>query len=220
MRIELPSGTPAELAMPDGEPARGVVIAPDINGLRPLFDDLATRLAAEHGWAVCAPEPFAGREAMTLEERFAAMSGLADAAQLDDLVAAADRLTAEGTTPIGVMGFCMGGMYAMKASALGRFDRVVSFYGMVRIPDQWRGADQAEPLDAVRAPGSSPVLAHCGTADPWLPLDDIDALEEAGAAVVRYEGAEHGFVHDPSRPAHRPDDAAAAWRRTVDFLTP
>ena len=44
MRIELPSGTPAELVKPDGEASLGLVIAPDIFGLRPLFDDLCARL--------------------------------------------------------------------------------------------------------------------------------------------------------------------------------
>jgi carboxymethylenebutenolidase len=63
------------------------------------------------------------------------------------------------------------------------------------------------------------VLAIIGTADIWTPPADVDALEKAGATVVRYEGAEHGFAHDPSRPAHRPDDAADAWTRAVDFLT-
>jgi carboxymethylenebutenolidase len=58
VRIALPSGTPAELAMPAGAPTRGLVLAPDIAGLRPLFDDLCAQLASEHGWAVCAPEPF------------------------------------------------------------------------------------------------------------------------------------------------------------------
>ena len=48
---------------------------------------------------------------------------------------------------------------------------------------------------------------------------DIDDLEATGAGVERYEGAEHGFVHDPSRPAHRPDDAADAWQRAIAFLT-
>ena len=38
MRITLPSGTPAEVARPPGPPARGVVVIPDIMGLRPLFD--------------------------------------------------------------------------------------------------------------------------------------------------------------------------------------
>jgi carboxymethylenebutenolidase len=52
----------------------------------------------------------------------------------------------------------------------------------------------------------------------WTPTDDVEALEAAGAEVVRYPGAEHGFVHDPDRPAHRPDAAADAWRRTVTWL--
>ena len=51
MRITLPSGTEAELARPsaaqDEAPTTGLVIVPDIFGLRPLFDDLCARLADE-----------------------------------------------------------------------------------------------------------------------------------------------------------------------------
>ena len=36
--------------------------------------------------------------------------------------------------------------------------------------------------------------------------------------MVRYPSAEHGFVHDPDRPAHRADDAADAWRRAIAFF--
>ena len=52
MRITLPSGTPAELATPADPPARGLVVVPDIGGLRPLFDEHVDRLAADTGWAV------------------------------------------------------------------------------------------------------------------------------------------------------------------------
>ena len=54
MRITLPTGTPAELARPDGdiEPSLGVVLFPDVMGLRPLFDEMCARLAAEHAWVV------------------------------------------------------------------------------------------------------------------------------------------------------------------------
>src|SRR3712207_2631889 len=109
MRLDLPSGTTAELARLEGAPTRGVVLHPDIGGLRPLFDDVCARLAAEHGWAVCAPEPFPGRESMTLEERMAAVAGLDDETQLGHLAAAAEVL---GTERTAVLGFCMGGMYA------------------------------------------------------------------------------------------------------------
>jgi carboxymethylenebutenolidase len=51
-----------------------------------------------------------------------------------------------------------------------------------------------------------------------VPAADLDALEQAGVEVVRYEGADHGFAHDPDRPAYRPADAADAWRRAVAHL--
>lgn len=218
MRITLASGTAAELAHPaDGvTPSRGLVLLPDIAGLRPLFDDLSQRLATEQGWVVCAPEPWPGREELPLDERLGSVGSIDDAAFLADVAAAAD---ATGIEPVGCLGFCMGGMYTLKAAGLGRFDRVVAFYGMIRVPQQWQGPGQGDPLAAVTAPGAASVLAVIGTDDPWTPAADVDALEAAGAAVVRYEGATHGFVHDPSRPAHRADDAADAWARALAFLS-
>ncbi len=215
MRIILPSGTPAELALPAGTPDRGLVVAPDIMGLRPLFDDLCARLAAEQGWAVCAPEPFPGNEELGIDDRFEAISRFSDDDKLRDLVEAAD---ATGCTAVGLIGFCMGGMYALKASRLGFFHRVAAFYGMIRVPVAWRGIGHEEPLSCVAHLGASPVLAIVGEADPWTPAEDVAELERAGATVVRYSDAEHGFVHDPARPAHRPGDAADAWARALAFL--
>jgi carboxymethylenebutenolidase len=216
MRIELPSGTPAELALPDGDPVRGVALAPDIMGLRPLFDDLCARLASEYGWAVCAPEPFPGRSDLSLDDRLkSGVASLNDHEVLGDLVDAAD---ATGCDDVAVIGFCMGGMYALKAAPTGAFDKVVAFYGMIRLPDDWHGPGQGEPLDAVEARGETDVLAICGTEDPYTPPDDRADLKRAGAQVVVYEDAEHGFVHDPDRPAHRADDAADAWQKVAEFL--
>jgi carboxymethylenebutenolidase len=192
------------------------VVIPDIGGLRPLFDDLVAKLATENGWVVAAVEPFPGREQLTLEERMNAMAALDDDRQLADIIAAADLI---GVEPVGVIGFCMGGMYAMKAAATNRFDRAGAFYGMIRVPDAWRGPGQRNALDMLGDAGTTDrVLAIIGTADPYTPATDVNDLEAGGATVVRYEGAEHGFVHDASRPAHRPGDAADAWRRVVDWL--
>ncbi len=213
----LPSGTPAYRAVPS-EPTRGLVIAPDIGGLRPLFTEMCDRLATEHGWAVAAVEPWPGRESLTLEERLASVATLDDAAVQADITAAADAL---GIEPVAVMGFCMGGMFALKAAAGGRIDRAVSFYGMVRLPDHWRSATMGHALEALTSAGDdgpAPVLFLTGTEDPWVSADDAAALAATGAEVVRYPGADHGFVHDASRPAHRPDDAADAWRRVAAFL--
>jgi carboxymethylenebutenolidase len=218
MRETLPSGTTVEVVRPDGDPSMGLVIAPDIMGLRPLFEDLATRLSTEHGWAVAAVEPFPGEEGLDLGARMDAVGRLRDVDAIRDLVAAADLLEVE---PVGVLGFCMGGMWTIKAAATLRFSAAVAFYGMVRNPENWRTETNTDAVDVLRAtPGAAGrVLAIVGTADPYTPEHDLHELEDAGATVVRYEGAEHGFVHDPSRPAHRADDAADAWRRAVAWLS-
>lgn len=217
MRIRLPSGTPAERAVPaSGSATAGLVICPDIGGLRPLFDDMAQRLADDLGRVVVAPEPFPGREDLPLDQRLEAVADLVDHAVLADLASAAE---ATGFDHVDVVGFCLGGMYTFKAAGTGRFERAVAFYGMIRLPEAWQSPTQAEPLEALSSNFCSKTLAIIGTEDPYTPPDDVEALEATGVTVVRYEGAQHGFVHDPSRPAHRPDDAADAWRRTESFLT-
>src|SRR5687768_13652991 len=89
MRISLPSGTTAEVARPDGTPSMGLVVLPDIMGLRPLFDDLCARLARENGWSVIAFEMFAGREHLSRDERMVAAKDNDDTRILGDAVAAA-----------------------------------------------------------------------------------------------------------------------------------
>jgi dienelactone hydrolase len=218
MRITLPSGTPAEIVTP-AEPTMGLVIAPDIFGLRSLYDDLVARLATEWQMTVCAVEPFPGRElGPEVEPRFAAVHTLDDAAHLRDLDEAADALQAAGAQRIGLLGFCLGGMYCHKAARSDRFASIVSFYGMIRVPEAWRGAGQGEPLDHLAAGHPDCVLAIIGERDHYTPPADVEALEAAGVTTVHYPDAEHGFAHDASRPAHRPDDAADAFARAEAWL--
>lgn len=217
---------PAIHARPEGMPRMGIALHPDIMGVRPLFDDLCRRLAT-NGFAVCCPEPFARapREILDATDpsvRMTYVPHLVDALQIGDLEAAADHLVVhDDVGRVAVMGFCMGGMYAVKAAASGRFDRAVAFYGMIRVPPDWRGPHLAEPLTTAGA--VCPTLAILGAVDPFTPPDDVAALRAAWAGrtdceVVVYPEAEHGFVHAPERPAHRADDAADAWVRVLDFL--
>ena len=70
MRTELPSGTSAELVHPSSGPAdRGLVLIPDVMGMRPLFDDLVARLSSEQEWSVCAFELYPGRENLEVGDR-------------------------------------------------------------------------------------------------------------------------------------------------------
>jgi dienelactone hydrolase len=220
MRITLPSGTPAEITRHTSSatgPVMGLVVAPDIFGLRPLYDDLVARLSAEWSMTVCAAEPFPGLDlGPDVEPRFAAVPSIHDDTHLRDLLEAAD---ATGCDRVGLIGFCLGGMYCHKASRSDRFARIVSFYGMIRVPDAWRGPGQGEPLEILAAGNADRVLAIVGERDHYTPDDAIVALDATDVTVVRYPEAEHGFAHDASRPAHRPDDAADAFARAKAWLT-
>jgi carboxymethylenebutenolidase len=213
-------------ARPDGMPKAGVVLHPDIGGLRPLFSDMARRLAT-HGFAVCAFEPFATvpePERSTIDQRFAHVKDLDDAQQLEIFSSAADLLVVEdNVTRVSALGFCMGGHYVFKAAASDRFDAAVAFYGMLRTPDDWRGPGHTvEPLDV--AAHMCPTLAIFGFIDQWTPAADIDALRaewqgRSDCEIVMVEGADHGFVHDPERDVHRAEDAAACWARAIDWMS-
>jgi len=212
-------------ARPDGMPTAGLVLHPDIGGLRPLFEDMARRLAT-HGLAVCAIEPFASQPPSalgTIEARMARVADLDDSQQMDMLAAAADLLVVEDdVSRVSVLGFCMGGHYVFKAASIDRFDAAVAFYGMVRAPEAWNGpGHRIEPL-AVAAQ-MAPTLAFFGSNDPFTPAADIEALRAAWAGrsdceIVVVEDAEHGFVHDPDRDAHKPEAAAAAWEQALEWV--
>tara|TARA_B100001113_G_scaffold353016_1_gene356010 strand:- start:170 stop:832 length:663 start_codon:yes stop_codon:yes gene_type:complete len=216
MKINLPSGTKAEVANPlNGDPERGMVIIPDVMGLRPLFVDLAKELAEKNQWSVCVFDLYPGQEDLEVGERLATAGLLKDEDVLGDAIAAAEATNCD---PVGILGFCMGGMYTLKAAATQRFDRHCSFYGMIQVPDQWQGSGQGEPLESLELGDPSSVLAIIGSQDDWTPPDHVELLTKAGVKVVCYEEANHGFVHDASRPAHRPVEAADAWRQATQWF--
>ena len=220
VRITLPGGTPAELARPDSgiEPRPGLVLFPDIMGLRPLFDDHvrpAGRRARLGGVRARAVPRAGGPRRPGPDGRRADAVGRP---------AAGRRRSPPPTPPAAsgsvATGFCMGGMLAFKAAASGRFARAAGFYGMIRLPERMGGR---RPGRARRGAGLARALPDDGhrrhRSTPTRRPADVAAAEALGVEVVRYEGADHGFVHDPSRPTHRADDAADAWRRVVAFLS-
>jgi carboxymethylenebutenolidase len=215
MRITLPSGTEAEMVK-HPNPKMGLVIAPDIFGLRPLYDEMVQKLSTDWQMSVIAVEPFPGRGlGPDVEPRMAAIPELKDTDVIGDLHDAADTL---GTQVTGLLGFCMGGMYCFKAARDERFARIASFYGMIVMPPAWKGAGHQEPLANLINGYADNVLAILGGHDPYTPEADIAQLRATGTQVVFYPDAEHGFAHDASRPSHRADDAADAFSRTQAWL--
>ena len=216
MRFTLPSGTQCEIDKTVTSPTMGLVIAPDIFGLRKLFDDLVSRLAKDWNMAVCAVDPFPGHTlGAEIEPRFAAVPTLSDQTHLRDLLQAADAL---GTPRVGLMGFCMGGMYCFNSAGAERFQKIVSFYGMIKLPEGWRSTTHAEPLDYLHAGHADRVLAIIGGKDPYTPAADVAELKNVGVRTEIYPDAEHGFAHDASRPAHRAQDAMSAFTHAQNWL--
>ena len=117
---------------PTACPSAGLVLHPDIMGVRPLFDDLCRRLAT-HGFAVCAPEPFARapvevRGDADPSARMAYVTQLDDDLQIGDLEVAADYLVVhDDVREVAVLGL----LHGRHAGAQGRGDGPVRPGGCV-----------------------------------------------------------------------------------------
>jgi dienelactone hydrolase len=212
----LPGGTPVLLAEPlDGDARLDVVLSASLRGFTGMYTELCLRLAQRHRWRIAAPEQFPGRQDLDERARTEQVARFADEAKLDELEAAADLL---GPGPVALAGFCLGGMYALKASARPRFSAIVAFYGMIRLPEHWRAPGQAEPLDCLAGPER--VLAIAGGLDPLIAAADLAALRAAGVRTLTFPEAGHAFAHDPSLPSYRAADATAAWQAAAAQLAP
>ena len=150
MRTNLPTGTSAEIASSD-HPTRGVVVVPDIMGLRPLFDDLVAHLAER----TTGPSPRSSRSPGASRCRSkSAWPRWRPSTTSARSATSWPPLICSTSSRVAVLGFCMGGMYTMKAVATGRFDRAAPFYGMIRVPDAWRSRRAARrPRSSRRRPG-------------------------------------------------------------------
>ena len=122
-----------------------------------------------------------------------------------------------------MLGFCMGGMYALKAAATGRFDRAVAFYGMIRVPEGWRGPTTlAEPLDT--AADVCPTLAIFGGADPFTPGGRHRRAARGVGRPARLRGRRlrgapsTGSCTTPTAPRTAPTTPPTPGRRTLAFL--
>jgi carboxymethylenebutenolidase len=216
-------------AAPEGAPRPGVVIIPDVWGVTDLYRRLARRLVAE-GFATLVVDQYryTGREGLTPTTAIAFIDALDDASVLRAVQEAIDALAASAPVRgqrVGLIGFCMGGQYALLAACTCRgLSAVAPFYGMVRYA---QGLDPAkkprQPLDAL-ADLSCPLLGLYGAEDALIPLADVEELKRRLArtrhthAVHVYPGAGHAFLNDTRPDAYRPQAAEEAWSRLVPFL--
>lgn len=197
---------------PGGSARGAVVLIHEWWGLNGHIRGIADRLARE-GFTVFAVDLYGGRVAKDAEEAEGLMNGLDWGRAVQDLRTATEALRQRSPgTRVAVMGFCMGGALTLLAAANDpQLDAAVPFYG---IPPEG-----AADVTRIRAP----VLGHFARHDDWCTPARVDALEKKlkGASVPaelhRYD-AGHAFFNDTRPEVHSPENAATAWKRTVDFL--
>jgi carboxymethylenebutenolidase len=215
-------------------PHPGVVMIHDVWGLSDHTRDLAARLAGE-GFAVLALDLYRDLPDAKIDDPARFIRELSDPSVLADIQSAIDFLAVDDATagrPVGVTGFCMGGMYALLAacsctglSAAVPYYGMLSYeHGMLRPPgDADRTRKPRQPLDAAPELGC-PLLAFFGEEDTFIPNEDVERLRSALSRAAHpfeirtYPGAGHAFMNDTRPEAYRPEAAADAWQRTLAFL--
>ncbi len=224
---------PAYLVEPRGAgPYPAVIVVMEAFGLNQHIKNVAERLARE-GYVTLAPDLYHRVSPNTvvgydnLPEAIRLLTSLRDEDIVRDMNAAVAFLQNMPNVKrdrIGVTGFCMGGRVAFFTACRNNAIRAaVPFYGggigsVMQPSDKTPKAplDYADELQA-------PMLLFFGEADPFIPMDEVRRIEsrlrELGkqAEVVVYPGAPHGFFCD-ERDSYRPDAAADAWKRTLEFF--
>ena len=215
----------AYLAEPTGPgPWPGVVAVHEAFGLDEVLRRQCDRLAAA-GYLTLGPDLFSdGGPRRCLVSTFRSLfSG--QGRPFADIEAArlALRERDDCTGRVGVIGFCMGGAFALVTATRG-FDVAAANYGPV-------------PRHAERAlAGACPIVASYGGRDPLM-LGQAAKLEKTLTAagivhdVKSYPGAGHSFLNDaPNGPAAmrpllrianvgpRPEAAVDAWARIEAFF--
>ena len=206
------------LALPPTGSGPGVIVIQEWWGLDDHIAAITDRLAAE-GFVVFAPDLYGGRVAHDTDEAGQLMSELPVDQAATDLGGAVDYLLAnEGVTgtKVGAVGFCMGGGFVLLLAAQ-QGDKVgaaVPFYGIgPAVPQTYTGITAA-------------VQGHYREQDGFYPVEQARAQEvqirtESGADVqFYYYPAGHAFHNDENKLGTYDEQwAAAAWSRSVDFLT-
>lgn len=217
-RVQFPSNghtCNGYLAVPGSGSGPAVVVIQEWWGLVPHIESLADRFAAA-GFLALAPDLYHGKTTKSPDEAGKMLMEL-DVERAEREIAGAGayllgRLECSSKT-YGVVGFCMGGALAQyTASKEEKVGGAVSFYGgFGKVKIDWSNLQV-------------PLLLFFGGNDKGVPADSGRKLESELKAkgksveVHVYEGADHAFFNDTRPEVYRPEAAADAWKRTLEFF--
>ena len=206
----------AMLHTPTGKgPFPGIIVIHEWWGLNDWVKEQASKLA-DQGYAALAVDLYRGKVATTPEEAHEIMRGVPEDRAKRDLHAAFEFLKSqENVKPdrIASIGWCMGGGYSLDVALQEpTLSAAVINYGHL--------ATDANSLKQINAA----VLGNFGGQDRGIPVEDVKKFEQAlrdlgkQADIKIYPDAGHAFENPNNKTGYRPEDAADAWQRTVNFL--
>jgi carboxymethylenebutenolidase len=227
--VTTPDGTAdAYFVHPASGTAPGVLVWPDIFGLRPAFRQMGKRLA-ESGYSVLVVNPFyrvkkaptaAKGSATPIPELLPLAQSLTETVQMSDAKAFIGWLDKQQSVAknrkMGTQGYCMGGPIAFRTAAAvpDRVGAIASFHGgglvtdMPNSPHLQAAKTKAQLLiaiaanDDMRAPNEKNVLK--------------ETFEKAKlpAEIEVYAGAAHGWC-PPDSQVYNEGSAEKAWGRLL-----
>jgi carboxymethylenebutenolidase len=229
VNVKTPDGTAdCYFVHPATGAAAGVLIWPDIFGLRPAFRQMGKRLA-ETGYSVLVVNPFYRvKKAPTAEKGSATpipellplAQGLTETINMNDAKAFIGWLDQQAAVAknrkIGTQGYCMGGPIAFRtaASVPDRVGAVASFHGGGLVTDM----PNSPHLQAAKT--KAQFLIGIAENDDMARPNEKNVLKETFASaklpaeIEVYAGAAHGWCPPDSGVYNQPQ-AEKAWSRLL-----
>jgi carboxymethylenebutenolidase len=227
--ITTPDGTAdCYFVHPASGTAAGVLMWPDIFGLRPAFRQMGKRLA-ESGYSVLVVNPFyRTRKAPTadngaatpIQQLMPLARGLNETTHMTDAKAFIGWLDQQASVAknrkVGTQGYCMGGPIAFRTAAAvpDRVGAVGSFHGGGLVND----TPNSPHLQAAKTKAQF-LIAIAANDDQRSPKEK-DVLKETfakgnlPAEIEVYEGAAHGWC-PPDSGVYNEPQAEKAWNRLL-----
>jgi carboxymethylenebutenolidase len=204
-------------ARPGGAgPQAGIIVVQEWWGLNDHIKDIAHRLAHE-GFVALVPDLYKGRVTSDANLASAWMQALDREEAVRILLGAVRFLQEKEPTyaeHIGVIGFCMGGSFALLLPCrTAAIKAAVPFYG-----------DLPEPIDQVKNI-RCPVLFIAGGKDRWINTAKVEKLKKAfqqygvNGEVRVYPEADHAFFNDTRPEVYNAAAAQDAWTRALGLLS-
>jgi carboxymethylenebutenolidase len=229
VNVTTPDGTAdCFFVHPAAGTAPGVLIWPDIFGLRPAFRQMAKRLA-ESGYSVLVVNPFyrvkkaptaeAGA-ATPIQQVMPLAQGLNETTHMTDAKAFITWLDGQASVAknrkMGTQGYCMGGPMAFRTAAAmpDRVGAVASFHGgglvtaMPNSPHLQAAASKAHFLVAIAANDDA------RSPNDKTTMKDTFAKANLPAEIEVYTGSAHGWCPPDSQVYNEPQ-AEKAWSRLL-----